>query len=118
MENEIVKLFEEFDLMTMHDYDQMRVTKVRQLIEKYQRITEAVVLKLHEKTLAVKTNELNNLKEEFQMAKSTNFTVSKKIQEVEMARNQVTDQKTLLKQDLNMNSETISEPKKKKLKQI
>ena len=39
MENEIVKLFEEFDLMTLHDYDQMRVTK---LIEKYQRITQEV----------------------------------------------------------------------------
>jgi uncharacterized Zn-finger protein len=83
---------------------------------------------LYEKTRVVKTNELNqgllnssspwlnNLKEEFQMAKSTNFTMSKRIQEVEMARNQVTDQKTLLKLDLNLNSEIKSEPQKKKSK--
>ena len=50
------------------------------------------------------------------MAKSTNFTMSKRIQEVEMARNQVTDQKTLLKLDLNLNSEIKSEPQKKKSK--
>ena len=55
MENEIVKLFEEFDLMTWHDYNQMRVMKFRRLIEKYQRITQEVVLKLHEKALEVKT---------------------------------------------------------------
>ena len=117
MEKEIVKLFEEFDLMTRHDYDQMRVTKVRQLIEKYQRITQEVVLKLHEKTPVLKTNQLNNPKEEFHMAKSTDFTMSKRIKEVEMATNQVTDQKTLLKRDLNLNSETKSELKKKKSKQ-
>ena len=34
MENEIVELFEEFDKMTLHDYDQTRVRKVRQLVEK------------------------------------------------------------------------------------
>ena len=90
MENEIVKLFEEYDLMTWNDYNQMRVMRVRQLIEKYQRITQEVVLKLHEKTLVVKTNELNNIKEE-------------------LARNQVTDQKTLLKRDLNLNSEPKSD---------
>ena len=28
MENEILKLFEEFDMMTLHDYDQTRVIKV------------------------------------------------------------------------------------------
>ena len=109
MENEIVKLFEEFDSMTRHDYDQMRVTKVRQHVEKYQRITQEVVLKLHEKTVKVKINELNNLKEDFQMAKSTDLTLSKRIQEVEIIRNQVTDQKTLQKGDLNLNSETKSD---------
>ena len=92
MENEIVKLFEEFDLMTWHDYDQMRVTKVRQLIEKYQRITQEAVLKLHEKTLELKTNELHRTKEELQLSKSKNLTLSKRIEELEQEGNQVSGQ--------------------------
>jgi hypothetical protein len=51
IEKEIVKLFEEFDMMTLYDYDQTRVGKVRQLVEKYQTITQEVIVKLHEKTL-------------------------------------------------------------------
>ena len=47
MENEILKLFEEFDC------DQTRVIKVRQLVEKYQKITQKCICELHDK------NELN-----------------------------------------------------------
>ena len=85
LENDILKLFEKFDMMKLHDYDQMRVGKVRQLVEKYQKITQEAVFKLHENTLEVKTNELVKTKEELQMAKSTNLTLSKRIQELEMS---------------------------------
>ena len=93
MENEILKLFEEFDMMTLHDYDQTRVIKVRQLVEKFQTITQKGICKLHDETLKVKTNELNKTKEELQMTKTTNLTLSKRIQELEMASNQVSNQK-------------------------
>ena len=97
MEDEIVKLFEEFDMMNLHDYDEMRVRKVKQLVEKYQGITQKVVFKLHEKTLEVKTNELKKTKEELEMAKSTVLTLSKRIQELQMASNQVSNQKENVK---------------------
>ena len=97
MENEIVKLFEEFDKMTLHDYDQTRVRKVRQLVEKYQIISQKLIFELHENTLEVKTNELERIKVELQMTKSTNLTLSNRIQELEMARNQVSDQKKICK---------------------
>ena len=93
MENEIIKLFDEFDMMNLPDYDQVRLRKLRQLVEKYQTITQEVVFKLHEKTLEVKTNELEKTKEELQMARSTNLTLSKKIQELKMGKNQVSGQK-------------------------
>ena len=35
MEKEITLLFEELDMMSLYDYDQMRVKKVEQLFEKY-----------------------------------------------------------------------------------
>jgi uncharacterized C2H2 Zn-finger protein len=89
MENEILKLFEEFDMMTLHNYYQTRVIKVRQLVEKYQTITQKGICKLHDETLEVKTNELNKIKVELQITKTTNLTLSKRIQELEMASNQV-----------------------------
>jgi hypothetical protein len=76
MENEIVRLFEEFDAMSLHDYDNFRVTKVKQLVRKYQTVSQKVIAKLHEKTLEVKSNELKDTKEELQWAKSINFTLS------------------------------------------
>ena len=88
MENEILKLFEEFDMMTLHNYYQTRVIKIRQLVEKYQTIAQKSIVKLDEKTLGVKTNELNKIKEELQMAKLTNLTMSKRIEELEKERNQ------------------------------
>ena len=93
MENEIIKLFDEFDMKNLPGYDQVRLRKLRQLVEKYQTITQEVVFKLHEKTLEVKTNELEKTKEELQMARSTNLTLSKRIQELQMAKNQVSGQK-------------------------
>ena len=35
MEKDIAKLFQELDMMNRHDHDQMRVKKVKQLVEKY-----------------------------------------------------------------------------------
>ena len=86
MENEIVKLFEEFDTMSLREYDNFRVTKVKQLVRKYQTVSQKAIAKLHEKTLEVKTNELKTTKEELQLAKS-------RIQELEMAGNIVSNQK-------------------------
>ena len=102
-------------MMTLYDYDQTRVRKVKQLVEKYQRITQEVIVKLHENTLEVKTNELIKIKEELQIAESTNLTLSKRIEEMEMERNQVSGQKKSLKPDLNLNSESKSKPEMKKL---
>ena len=96
IEKEIVKLFGEFDMMTLYDYDQTRVRKVKELVEKYQTITQEVIVKLHEKTLEVKTNELDRTKEELQLAKSKNLTLSKRIQELEMAGNEVGNQKKII----------------------
>ena len=64
MENEIVKLFEEFDTMSLREYDNFRVTKVKQLVRKYQTVSQKAIAKLHEKTLEVKTNKLNKLRKE------------------------------------------------------
>ena len=110
---EIVKLFGEFDMMTLYDNDQTRVRKVKQLVEKYQTITQEVIVKLHEKTLEVKTNELDRTKEELQLSKSKILTLSKRVQELEKEKNQVSGQKPPLKPDLCLNSESKSQPEKK-----
>ena len=115
MEKEIVKIFEEFDIMSLYDYDQTRVRKVKELVEKYQRITQEVIVKLHENTLEVKANELNKIKEDLKMAESTNMTLSKRIEEMEMERNQASGRKKSLKPDLNLNSESKSKPEEKNL---
>ena len=120
MENEILKLFEEIDLMIMvHDYDQIRVRKVKELVEKYQRITQKVAFKLLEKTLEDKTKELAKTKQELQMANSTNLILSKRIQDLELARNQVSGQKNNLKSDLEesyVEKEVLIKLKHKKIK--
>ena len=96
IENEIVELFKEFNIMSLHDYYNFRVTKVKQLVRKYQTVSQKVIVKLHEKTLEVKSNELKNIKEELQLAKSINLTLSKRIQELEMAGNEVSNQKEII----------------------
>ena len=78
---------------------------MRQLVEKYQTITQEVIFKLHEKILEVKMNELDGTKEELQMAKSTNLTLSKRIEELEMTRNQVSGTKKILGPALPKNKE-------------
>ena len=170
MENDIANLFEELDMMSRYDYDKMRVKKVKQLVEKYQRINEKEqvniklkmleknledkitdinlsfkqefqrtkhdfdtkskqlssennslkekimeikeehkvamslnsktmnsIVKMHEKVLEDKTNELNNIKEELKLSKITNLANSKRIQELELASNQVSEKKPNLK---------------------
>ena len=115
VEKEIVKLFGEFDMMTLYDYNRTRVRKVKQLVEKYQTITQEVIVKLHENTLAVKTNELDRAKEELQLAKFKKWTLSKRIEELEMKKNQGSSQKKSLKPDSILNSGSKSEPEKKQL---
>ena len=66
---------------------------------------------MHEKTLEVKTNELDRTKEELQIqvAKSKNLKLSKRVQELEKERNQVLGHKPPLKPDLDLNSEVYQE---------
>ena len=73
MEKDIAKLFEELDKMSPHDYDQMRMKNVKQLVEKYQSIDlkEKVnkTIKVLEKNLEARTAELNKLEQESQSAR-------------------------------------------------
>jgi FK506-binding nuclear protein len=70
MEKDIAKLFEELDMMSRYKHDQMRVRKVKQLVEKYQRIDPKEQVNITEmtleKNLEAKTTELNKLREDFQ----------------------------------------------------
>jgi hypothetical protein len=155
MEKEITLLFEELDMMSLHDYDQMRVKKVKELFEKYyqalssreqgksavetieknleakieneldkkmkqisiensslqKKIVEITeehkaamalnsktmnsIVTMHEKALEDKTKEL-------EVAKSTNLSLSKKIQELESIQ-------TLHNKNDRNTSETVSE---------
>ena len=94
---------------TKHDFD----TKSKQLSsennslkEKVMKITEEhkvamslnsktmnSIVKMHEKVLEDKTNELNNIKEELKVSKTTNLANSKRIQELELVSNQVSEKK-------------------------
>ena len=157
MVNEISKLFEEFDLMSLHDYDQMRVEKVRQLFENYYKViyvetnstvemlinnleekktelsklkqefestnhqmsientslkskmveiteehkvalilnskTMNSIVKMHEKSLEDKNLELKRVSEELQNVKSANSELSKRIQELDIASDQLSEKK-------------------------
>ena len=53
-------------------------------------------------TLEVKTNELEKVKEELEMTKSTNLTLSNRIEELEMEKNKVSDQKKSVKKSKSM----------------
>ena len=75
------------DGSVQYHYDGIQVRKVPLPL----RVPHQAVFKLHEKALEVKTNELKKTKEELQMTKSTNLTLSKRNQELEMASNQVSD---------------------------
>ena len=183
MEKDIAKLLEELDMMRRHYHDQMRVKKIRQLVEKYQRInpqgqmnstvemleknleartteltklkqesqsasqdfdlkinlmssennslkekfikiaeehsaamslnskTMSSIVKMHEKALDDKNNELNNVKKDLQIAKSTNLALSNRVQELELSsNNQVHDKKEKFKPSLKTfdNEETIA----------
>ena len=174
MEKDIANLFEELDMMSRYDYDKMRVKKVKQLVEKYQKLdvkeqlsikakileknleakitdldlyfrqeyqrtkhdldmkseqlssennslkekvmkiteehkvamslnskTMNSIVKMHEKVLEDKTNELNNIKEQLKVSKTTNLAESKRIQELELASNQVSEKKENFKPNLN-----------------
>ena len=69
MKNEISKLFEQFDMMSLHDYDLLRIEKTQKLFEKYlqeqSRISEA-----KEKNLEA---EFFTMKKEFENAKCSNL---------------------------------------------
>ena len=183
MEKDIAKLLKELDMMSWHDHDQMRVKKIQQVVEKYQRIepqgqmnstvemleknleartteltklkqesqsasqdfdlkinlmssenyslkekfikiaeehsaamslnskTMSSIVKLHEKALDDTNNELNNVKVDLQIAKSTNVALSNRVQELELSsNNQVHDKKEKFKTSLKTfdNEETLA----------
>ena len=64
IERKIKKLFEEFDMMSVHEYDLTRVKKVKQLFKKYQ--TDNQKEHILEEGLEEKSNELAKVEEEFQ----------------------------------------------------
>jgi uncharacterized C2H2 Zn-finger protein len=101
IERKIEKLFGEFDMMSMHEYDLMRVKKVKQLFEIYQTNNqkEQIVDDGHllEKCLEEKSNELTKMQQEFQKTKTVNFDLSQKIQNLEMANNQMSSENISLK---------------------
>ena len=81
MKNEISKLFAEFDVMSLHDYDLMRVEKIQQLFEKYLQ-EQSRISGSKEKNLEA---EFFTLKQEFENAKSSNLKLQQKIHEYEIA---------------------------------
>ena len=80
MKNEISKLFAEFDVMSLHDYDLMRVEKIQQLFEKYLQ-EQSRISRVKEKNLEA---EFITLKQEFENAKSTNLKLQQKIRNYEI----------------------------------
>ena len=58
------------------------------------------IVKMHEKVLEDKTNELSNIKEELKLSKIPNLANSKRIQELELASNQVSEKKEDFKPNL------------------
>ena len=101
IEREIELLFGEFDMMSMHEYDLKRVKKVKQLFEKYQTDNQEkqIINDIHtlEKCLEEKSYELTKIQQEFQKTKSVNFDLSQKIQELEIANNQISSENISLK---------------------
>jgi hypothetical protein len=81
MKNKISKLFEKFDMMSLHDYDLMRVEKTQQLFERY--------LKEQTKNFEVKEiflkAEFFTLMQEFENSINTNLRLQQKIHEYEIA---------------------------------
>ena len=101
IERKIEKLFGEFDMMSMREYDLTRVKKVKQLFEKYQtdKQNEQIIDDGHilEKCLEEKSNELTKIQQEFQKTKAVNFGLSQKIQELEITNNQISSENISLK---------------------
>ena len=75
MEKEITLLFEELDMMSLYDYDKMRVKKVEELFEKYHqalcsREQGNSAVETIEKNLEAKTTELTKLEQKFQIVEN------------------------------------------------
>jgi hypothetical protein len=75
MEKEITLLFEELDMMSLYDYDQMRVKKVEQLFEKYYQALSSreqgnSAVQTIEKNFEAKTTELTKLEQKFQIVEN------------------------------------------------
>ena len=80
MKNKISKLFEEFDVMSLHDYDLMRVENTQGLFERYLK-EQTKISEVKEKNLEA---EFITLKQEFENAKSTNLKLQQKIRNYEI----------------------------------
>ena len=84
--------------------------KLTRIKEKFQKIDSETQFKRETEKIHPQI-EQSQLHKELQMAKSSNLTLSKRIQELEMARNQVSDQKKSLEPDLNSETQTTKIPK-------
>ena len=76
--------------------------KVTRIKEKFKKIESETQFKKE-----TEKEEQSQLHKELQIAKSTNLTLSKRIQELEMARNQVSDQKKSFVSVLNLYSASL-----------
>ena len=110
MKNEISKLFAEFDVMSLHDYDLTRVEKSQQLFEKYLQ-EQSRISRVKEKNLEA---EFITLKQEFENAKSTNLKLQQKIRDYEIIDGKISFDNGSLKEAHRICDEnaTIHEQKK------
>ena len=78
--------------------DTHKLTRIKEKFKKIDSETEKIQLQ----------DEQSQLHKELQIAKSTNLTLSKRIQELEMAKNQVSDQKKSFVSVLNLYSASLA----------
>ena len=95
MKRDITKLFDEFDTMCLQDYDQARVQRVQDLFEIYFKEQSWLSMKLLEKQLEHKSNELIILKEQLEKSSLANSELHQRIQELEKSNKKLLDENLL-----------------------
>ena len=111
--NEISKLFEELDMLSRHDNDQLRVEKVKQLFEKYHKVNQygemSSTAEMLEKDLEEKKTELSKLKQEFESTRSkfeiTNHQMSSEITSLKAKMVKITEEHKVA---LSLNSKAMN----------
>lgn len=82
IKQDISKLFDEFDMMCLHDYDQTRVEKVQNLFERYLSEQISFSVKVLQNQLKDKANELIIVKEALKKSNSANLELHKKCKSI------------------------------------